>query len=109
MPRQKIAVIRVTKTGITPTAEIDGDPANGHVLANTGRTVLLVRNADTADPHTLTLVTPGTVDGQPIGDRAIAIPAGATRWIGGIDPAIYSSALQVDVDSAQLKILALEP
>ncbi|WP_242882580.1 hypothetical protein [Actinomadura litoris] len=97
-----------SKAGIEPAAEVDGDPTTGHVLANSGRTILIVRNADT-QPHTLTLVTPGTVDGNSIADRTVPIPASTTRWFGRIDPAVYSSALAVDTDSAQLKLSALEP
>lgn len=39
--------------------------------------VLLVKNGD-AGSHTVTLVTPGTVNGLAIADRAVAVAAGAT-------------------------------
>lgn len=42
--------------------------------------ILLVRNADVAD-KTVTLTTPGTVDGLAIADRAITVTAATTKGI----------------------------
>lgn len=43
--------------------------------------LLLVRNGDAGSSHTVTLVTPGTVDGLAIADRAIPVAAGAIEAI----------------------------
>lgn len=52
--------------------------AAGGDTAQTGtRILLLVKNGD-ASAHTVTLVTPGTVDGLAIADRAVVVAAGAT-------------------------------
>ncbi|SMF86124.1 hypothetical protein [Streptomyces sp. Amel2xC10] len=46
--------------------------------AQTGAGVFLaVKNADSGS-HTVTIATPGTVDGLAIADRAVAVPAGQT-------------------------------
>ncbi|MEW2570498.1 hypothetical protein [Streptomyces sp. NPDC047070] len=61
---------------------IDYDSASGGgdtCLTGAG-VLLLVKNGD-AGSHTVTLVTPGTVDGLAIADRAIAVAAGATAAI----------------------------
>ena len=42
---------------------------------------LHVKNGD-ASEHTVTIVTPGTVAGQAIGDVAVAVPAGEEVFIG---------------------------
>lgn len=42
--------------------------------------VLLVKNDDAAS-HDVTLVTPGEVNGLPIGDRTVTVAAGATSAI----------------------------
>jgi len=52
--------------------------AGGGDTAQTGAGVLLaVKNADSGS-HTVTLATPGTVDGLAVADRAVAVPAGQT-------------------------------
>lgn len=52
--------------------------AAGGDTAQTGDGVLLaVKNADTVS-HTVTLVTPGSVDGLAIADRPMPVPAGQT-------------------------------
>lgn len=42
--------------------------------------VLVVKNGD-ASSHTVTLATPGTVDGLAIADRAVTVAAGALEFI----------------------------
>lgn len=46
-----------------------------------GNHALHVKNGSGASV-TVTIVTPGTVQGQAIGDVAVAVPAGADRFIG---------------------------
>lgn len=46
----------------------------------TGGVLLAVKNGDTAS-HTVTLITPGTVAGLAIADRAVTVAAGATVLI----------------------------
>ncbi|MEI5520660.1 hypothetical protein WB388_08600 [Streptomyces brasiliscabiei] len=70
-------------TNVVPLAGLRSDDklvaaAGGGDTAQTGSGVFLrVANAD-ASPHTVTLVTPGTVDGLAIADRAVVVPAGQT-------------------------------
>jgi hypothetical protein len=68
--------------------------------APTGAGVLLVvKNAD-ASSHTVTLVTPGTVNGLAIADRAVAVAAGKTELIPLTadyrDPATGRAAITYD-------------
>lgn len=68
---------QITSSGLDPTqnaASAGGDTVPPDVT-------LRVVNGD-ASPHTVTVVTPGVVDGDlAIGDRAVAIPAGEFRFI----------------------------
>lgn len=68
----------VTHAGLAPTylpATSGGD------TCPTGSGLLLaVKNGDSVS-HTVTLVTPGTVDGLAVADRAIAVGAGVTMLI----------------------------
>ena len=85
------------------------DTTNGNSCPNTGLTLLRVKNNDTA-PHTLTLITPGTVDGTlTVADDPRTIAASSTKWIGRLPVAVYSSTLQFTSDSTQLSISVFEP
>ncbi|MFE6362975.1 hypothetical protein ACFVP3_23625 [Streptomyces sp. NPDC057806] len=73
-------------TNVVPLAGIRFDDklvaaAAGGDTVQTGAGIFLaVKNGD-ASPHTVTLVTPGTVDGLAIADRAVPVPAGQTYLI----------------------------
>jgi hypothetical protein len=96
-------------TAAAAPAPVAADATNGNSVPNTGLTALLVKNNDTAS-HTLTLITPGTVDGSlAIGDDPRVIPASGSIWIGRLPVAVYGSTLQMTVDSAQLAITVIEP
>jgi hypothetical protein len=94
MARTVLTVQNVVRTGLTPVYSA-GDAANGHSFDNTGENVfLIVINGDAAD-KTVTVTTPGTVDGQTIGDLAVVVTASEERVIGPFPNAIYGT---VDTD-----------
>lgn len=107
MPRVAVPVTDITKAGVAPAAETNGDATNNHTVANDGRTVLLVRNANVASTaRTLTVRLPGAVDGQAITPRTYSIPAASSRYIGPFNATDYGTSMQVDVDNAELKLSA---
>ena len=55
--------------------------AGGDKINFNDRTFLIVKNADTV-PHTVTLVTPGTVAGLAIADKPVVVATGTTAFIG---------------------------
>lgn len=64
--------------------------ALGDKFANTGKELLLVRNAS-GSSVTLTVVTPKTVDGNlAVADRTLAIAAGGTAAIGPFNSGVYN-------------------
>ncbi|WP_435215915.1 hypothetical protein [Streptomyces sp. bgisy034] len=71
-------------TQVPPLAglEISFDAAagGGDTCVTGAGVLLLVRNGD-ASSHTVTLATPGTVNGLAIADRAVTVSAGATEAI----------------------------
>jgi hypothetical protein len=107
MPRTVLPISRPARTGTAAPAEQTGDTVNGHVVTNTGRTIITVRNADTSS-HNVTFQTPGTVDGLPIGDRTVAVPSSSGLDFAGFPPSVYGSQMNIDVDSTQLKLVARE-
>lgn len=84
------AATEVTRNGI----QADGGAAaagGGDSFANTGRELLVVKNAD-ASSKTVTVDYVPTQDGQAVTDKAIAIPAGQTFVIGPFPPSLYNDA-----------------
>jgi hypothetical protein len=109
MARTIVPVTRPSRGGVTSPVEQAGDATNGHVVTNTGKTIITVHNADSAASHQVTFETPGTVDGLSISDRQVSIPASTSMDFGGFQTSIYGSQLAILVDSTQLKLLAREP
>lgn len=86
MPRTAITPQKATSAGLALVTE----PGNvdGHSLPIERGVVLVVSNGS-AGSINVTLVTPGTADGDlAIPDRIVAVPAGATRYFGNLD-AVY--------------------
>lgn len=108
MARASIPTAAPSRDGVALASEQTGDSSNGHVITNTGRTLIIIRNADTSD-HTATFVIPGTVDGQAIADRTVTVPASSSRVYGKFSTSVYGRTLAVNVSSSQLKLSALEP
>lgn len=109
MPRTTIpsATIIRTGTGVAPVAEQTGDVTNQHTVGNTGRTFLLVRNSHATVAQTVTVITPGSIDGDlTIQDRVYSIPATASRYIGPYPQVDYGSSLNVDVGTIDLRLSA---
>ena len=119
MARTVLAVQPTVREGLAAsytTATVDG-----HAFSNAGRNVFLhVKNAGGVST-TVTIVTPGTVDGLAIPDRTVSIPAGADRFIGpfpktyeqvdsllDINEAVYvNAAPQASVSYAAIKLGSL--
>ncbi|MFF9043331.1 hypothetical protein [Streptomyces parvulus] len=107
MPRTAVPVTTITRAGVAPPTETNGDATNQHVISNNGKVVLLARNAGSTVARTVTLRVRSTVDGQPVTPRTVSVPQSASRWIGPFPIDQYGTQLQVDVDNAELKLTAL--
>lgn len=87
-----LAVQATSLTGLAVTYAAAS--AGGDTFDNDGRTVLLVKNSDTA-AHT---VTPNSVTPCNYGfdhDVAVSVPAGGGREIGPFDPSRYGVSVSV--------------
>jgi hypothetical protein len=105
MARVAVPVTAITKAGVAPPAETNGDATNHHSVSNDSRTVLLCRN-NGASTRTVSVLLSGTVDGQAITARSISIPTSASRYIGPFDTTRYGTTLLVNVDHADLRLSA---
>ncbi|MEU2992588.1 hypothetical protein ABZ772_19870 [Streptomyces griseoincarnatus] len=71
-----MAALSTTVAPLTGAAVTYTAAAGGGDTCQTGAGVLLLVKNDDASSHIVTLVTPGTVNGLAIADRAIAVAAG---------------------------------
>jgi hypothetical protein len=104
--------IAATSLSRTPTADPAGsaaDAVNGNTVPNSGSTLIRVKNTDT-NPHNVTFVAPGQVDGLDIADDGPhSIAASTTDWFSGYDPDVFGRVMKITCDSATLLLTVLEP
>ncbi len=88
--RAEVAVQQIARTGLNP-AYIPAVPADGHKFNNTGREFLHVKNG-AVSPITVTIQTPGLVDGLAVAELTVAVPNAGERMIGPFPTNIYNQA-----------------
>lgn len=93
MARTDLSVQQMSQSGITPsyTAAI----ADGHMFYNGEATFIHIKNTGTE--KTLTIQTPGSVDGLAIADRTVTIPATTgDKMIGPFRAGVYNQISGAD-------------
>jgi hypothetical protein len=87
-----LAVQDIVKTGLAAVYTGSLSTANTYKFANDGRTILHFKKS-AAVICTVTLPTPGTVDGLAITDRTVAVPATTgDKFIGKLSKDVYNDA-----------------
>lgn len=87
MATTTLSVSSIVYTGLTYT--LTAANADGHTIANDGRTFIAIANASGGN-LTVTVATDGTVDGRAVADDSIVIATGATKLIGPWPVHLYS-------------------
>jgi archaellum component FlaG (FlaF/FlaG flagellin family) len=105
MARVNVPVTEITRAGIVPATEVNGDATNNHYIANDGATWLEVRNAG-ASSRTLTKVINVTIDGNAVTNPTVTLAASAVKKVGPFPIATYGSTFNFNVDHADIKITA---
>jgi hypothetical protein len=109
MARTALTVQQVTRAGLTPA--YSAAPVDGHSILNGGKELLHVKTGGTA--CNVTIQTPGSVDGQAVADRVVAIGTSSERIIGPFPPDIYNQAsgeIYVDFSAVtSVTVAALRP
>lgn len=87
-----VVVNRLVANGVDLTAALTAvDAANGNSFANSGDTLLRVKNGSGA-PVTVTIAYPSPVDGQTVPSRTYSIPATTgDRLLGPFPPALFGT------------------
>lgn len=105
MARGIIAHTEITRSGVAPAAEVNGDATNGHQTNNDGQVEVIVRNSNgSSTARWVRFVIPGAIDGQTVTPRQVSIPAGETRKFYGFPVEVYGNPLLIDVEHAEIKL-----
>lgn len=81
------------------------DLANGDTVPNGGSTILVMNNT-AGTSATVTIRTPGEIDGLAVGDRTFTVPANSIQLAKLGSPAHYGSPTRVDCSAATVRIAA---
>lgn len=84
-----LAPQKIVRTGLEATYA--SAAAGGDLFPNSGREWVEIINGGGSD-ITLTVVTPGTYQGQALADDTITVTAGERRHVGPFPPEMYSNA-----------------
>ena len=80
MAREALTLQSIVRGGLEPAYTAAN--ADGHSVTNDGKRTFVHVNNGSGSEVTITIDTPGTVDGLAISDREVAVPAGEERMIG---------------------------
>ena len=106
MPRVDVPVTQITRSGVAPATEVNGDPTNGHSVANDGSVWIEARNSGSTPARVVSAQFANLVDGVTVDAKTWSIPTSATRRIGPFPVRLYGNTLLISVDNAVLKLTA---
>lgn len=87
MSHTLLAVQTISDDGVAPT--YGAAPAAGNVIPGDGSTWVHVKNGGGSSIN-VTVATGGTLDGEPVADKVIAVPNGGERIIGPFRPRAFN-------------------
>jgi hypothetical protein len=89
MARTTLTAQTPGSAGHTPTYAAAN--ADGHQFRNSGRSILHVKNGGGGSIN-VTILTPGSADGNAVADKVVAVPAGQERMISLKNRGVYQQA-----------------
>lgn len=91
----------------TGSSEVAAD-VTGNTFVNDGKVLLVARNSGSTGRN-ITITTPGTVDGEAIGDPVYALEGllNATVILGPFDPVVYGTTVTVTAAHAEVMLTAV--
>lgn len=96
MPRTDLTVNNINADGIDPAALMAAANVDGHAVANGAGDMFLVVTNGSGSSIDVTLITGAEFRGRALADDVVAVPAGATRWIGGLAKDLYDQPSGAD-------------
>jgi hypothetical protein len=99
MARTEIPVTTLNgaAAGVVNTTPVALDATNGNVITNFGPTTTLELTCTVTGPVTVTLTTPGDVQGRAIADDSISLSGiGTVRRFGPFATSVFGTSLQIN-------------
>lgn len=99
MARTEIPVttLKGDPAGVPNTTPVALDATNGNVISNFGPTTWIEFTCTVAGPVTVTLQTPGDVQGRAIADDSISLSTiGSVRRFGPFSNAVFGTSLNIN-------------
>jgi len=81
MARQSVNLLFLSASGVTPT--MVAFSADGVVVPNNGAVIVELDNQTTV-PKDVTIIHPGTVDGNEVADKVVTVPASDRLVLAGL-------------------------
>ena len=106
-----MAAITATNLSHTAASTFPADPgvaaaaADGDTVPNGGNTILVMNNTAGASA-TVTVVTPGSVDGLAVADRTFTVPANTIQLVKLGPPSAYGTNTRIDCSATTVKLAA---
>lgn len=85
-----IAVLQVTTSGLRVDNALVAAASGGDTFSNDGRVMLFVRNGG-GSAITVTVDAVASVQGEPVSDRAVSIPAGQDFLLGPFPTQVFNN------------------
>jgi hypothetical protein len=98
-----LTVQTITRSGLVPVAQVNGDNVNGNTWANSGTQWLHVTNTG-GSSATLTIAYPNPVDGQTVPARSYSMLAAGELRVGPFDPALFGTSPVITPSASTVKI-----
>lgn len=89
MARNPWTVQQIVDEGIVPAYQAAPAVIDGLSIPGTGDVFLHVKNGS-ASPINVTVVTGGTLMGEPVSDKVVAVANASEKMIGPFSPALYN-------------------
>lgn len=98
----------ITDDGIVPAyvAAPGAGAGNGSSLAGSGDIVLHVKNGGGSSIN-VTVITGGTLEGEPVTDKVIAVANGSEKMIGPFKPAVFNQPSGTDIGKVLVEYSAI--
>lgn len=113
MARTDLTPTALTTAGVAPSAV--AGTVDGHKVTNHGDIILVLKNTG-AGAHTVTIPTPGTVEGEAIGDKMISLAAAQVKYVSELTPEHFNQSgadagkiyLDFDATQSEVTVIALK-
>lgn len=108
MARLIMATAASAKTGTVLPAETNGQVGDGNYANNSGRTIIIARNASVDTNYDVTVHVRKEVEGKNVEEHVKEVAFGTTQVFGPYPVSEYGTEIWVNVEHADIKLRAIQ-